>query len=154
MRQPWLRRIVPAVLVVGLCASTAAAADFKFGARLGYYTDAGEPFLGVEGLFRMAHRIYFNPNLEWVLVDNVKYFTLNADAHYDFPTHGHYYLWAGGGLAIISVDPDGPVEGNTDLGVNFLAGIGLKRKGLIPYFQAKLIAKDGTEFVIAFGVRF
>jgi len=37
---------------------------------------------------------------------------------------------------------------------NSLAGVGVRTGSLIPYFQAKLIAKDDTEFVLAFGVRF
>ena len=32
--------------------------------------------------------------------------------------------------------------------------VGVRTGSLIPYIQAKLIAKDDTEFVLAFGLRF
>jgi hypothetical protein len=143
-----------AVLVLSTLTASPAAADTKLGVRLGYYTDIGDPFIGAELLARVRPRIYFNPNFEWVFVDGAKYFTLNGDFHYDFPTHSRTYVWAGAGLAVVSFNPDGPIEGNTDLGLNLLGGIGLRRAGIIPYFQAKVIVKDGSEFAIAFGIRF
>ncbi len=51
-------------------------------------------------------------------------------------------------------DPEGPDNGKTDAAANFLAGIGFRAGSVIPYFQAKLIAKSDTEFAIAFGIRF
>jgi hypothetical protein len=132
----------------------ASAADTKVGIRGGYYTDIGEPFLGAEVLLPVAHRIYFNPNFEYVFVENLKYWTLNGDFHYDFPTHRPYYVWAGAGLALVRTDPSGPDNGNTDVGANLLAGVGFKAGGVVPYFQGKVILKDGSEFALAFGVRF
>jgi hypothetical protein len=146
--------LVAAIVLATLAPSLAAADNIKLGARIGYYTDIGDPFIGAELLAHLRHRIYFNPNFEWVFVDGARYFTLNGDFHYDFPTHSRTYVWAGAGLAIVSFNPDGPIEGNTDLGLNLLGGIGLRTHGAIPYFQAKVIAKDGSEFAIAFGVRF
>lgn len=139
------------VLTTFLLATPARAANFGF--RTGLYADPTDAFVGVEGLFRVSHQIYLNPNIEYVFADNQTYMTLNADFHYDFHTHGSAYVWAGGGLGLIYHNPDGPADSNTDVGANLLAGVGLKGR-VIPYLQAKVIIKDNTQFVMAVGVRF
>jgi len=145
---------VAAALALLVLALPASAADTKVGIRGGYYTDIGDPFLGAELLTPVAHRIYFNPNFEYVFDDNLRYWTLNGDFHYDFPTHRPYYVWAGAGLALVHTDPKGRGDGNNDVGANLLAGVGFKAGSVVPYFQAKVILKDGSEFALAFGIRF
>ena len=135
-------------------ASAVGADDVKFGVRTGFYTEVADPFLGVEVLVPVGRAIYFNPNFEYVFTENVRYFTTNADFHYDFLKRGRTYVWAGGGLALATKNPEGPAEGDTDPGLNLLAGVGFKRESVIPYFQFKLIAKEDTEAALAFGVRF
>jgi hypothetical protein len=151
------RRSLPPVLLLGalaLAGGAAPAGAADVGVRGGYYFDAGEPFLGAELITPVARRIYFNPNLEWVFVENLSYLTVNADFHYDFPTRGSNFVWAGAGLGLLRVDPEGPDNSDTDPALNLLAGIGFRTGGVIPYFQAKLIVNGGSEFVLAFGVRF
>lgn len=150
------RLVATAVLVVGVlhAAPAPAAADPMFGFRLGYYTDAEEPFIGGELLFKLAPRIYLNPNIEVVLVDGGRYLTLNGDVHYDLPAGGRNLIWVGAGLAVISVDPEGDDNGDTDVGANFFAGLGRRTGRVIPYVQVKAIAKDNAEFVLAVGLRF
>jgi hypothetical protein len=144
-----------AALVLAVLPTPAAAADTKFGLRGGYYTDLGDPFLGAEVLLPITQRIYFNPNFEYVFVEgDFTFLTINADFHYDFPTAGRYYVWAGAGLALIRSDPPGDDNGDTDPGLNLLAGVGFQTGSVIPYFQAKLILDHGSEFVLGFGVRF
>lgn len=133
-------------------ATPAASADF--GVRGGYYFDASEPFLGAEVIMPVARRIYFNPNVEWVFVEDTTFLTLNADFHYDFPTRGSTFVWAGAGLGILHSDPEGDDNGDTDPALNLLAGVGFRTGGVIPYFQAKLIIDGDSEFALAFGVRF
>jgi opacity protein-like surface antigen len=145
---------VAAALALLVLALPASAADTKVGIRGGYYTDIGDPFLGAELLTPVAHRIYFNPNFEYVFDDNLRYWTLNGDFHYDFPTHRPYYVWAGAGLALVHTNLKGRDNGNTDVGANLLAGVGFKAGSVVPYFQAKVILKDGSEFALAFGIRF
>jgi hypothetical protein len=137
-----------------LAVPAATQADPKFGVRLGYYTKLEDPFIGAELLFRIVPDLYFNPNVEAVLVDNGRYLTFNGDVHYDLPAGGRTFLWIGGGLAAVNRDPEGPAEGDTDFGINLLAGLGARRGRVIPYAQAKVILKDDSEFVIAVGVRF
>src|SRR5262249_53529764 len=140
---------------VVLAATPASAADdFKFGIRGGYYTPVGAAFVGAEFLARVAHRVWFNPNVEYAFVDD-SYLTFNLDAHYDFPTHSSTYIWLGGGLALVRFDPPGPAEADTDVGANFLGGVGFRTgTSVIPYFQVKVIAKSDAVFAIAFGLRF
>ena len=147
-------------VILGLAAAVlvprAASADDRtfFGVRLGYYADSENPFAGAEILVPVAHRVYFNPNAEYVFVDGATYATFNADFHYDFPTHHRAFVWAGAGLGVAYFNPEGPASSNTDVVANFIAGVGLSRGPVIPYFQFKLIAKSGTEAVFAFGLRF
>lgn len=142
---------------VGGAAVQRGGRDWWFGVRGGYYFDVEEPFLGVEGLFALTDispRFYFNPNVEFVFVDNASMQTFNADFHYDLPTEGRLLVWVGAGLALIRFDPDGPRDSDNDLGGNFFAGVGSNQGTWIPYAQAKLVASDDTEFVLQFGVRF
>ncbi|HUG52750.1 MAG TPA: hypothetical protein VMR21_04090, partial [Vicinamibacteria bacterium] len=54
---------------------------------------------------------------------------------------------------VVNVNPEGPADGDTDFGLNLLAGLGARRGRVIPYAQAKVILKDSSEFVIAVGIR-
>src|SRR5262249_61483079 len=84
---------------LGLVVTPAQAADdFKVGVRVSYFTDVGEAAVGGEVLALVAHRFWFNPNVEYVFVDNESYWTFNADFHYDFPTHSTTYVWLRAGL--------------------------------------------------------
>ena len=151
-RALFVRLAVAAAILSSLPA--AAQADPRFGVRLGYYTEVEDPFLGAELLFRIVPEIYFNPNVEVVLVDNGRYLTVNGDFHYDFLARRRTFAWLGAGLAVVNSDPEGPADGNTDFGLNLLAGIGARRGRVIPYAQAKVILKSDTEFVIGVGLRF
>ena len=143
-------------LAAGLgAAPSATALDLRWGARLGYYTDVGEPLVAVEVVAPLRSRLSFNPNAEYVFVDGVRYHTLNADLVRRFETQGQQSVWAGAGLGVVSVDPDGAPEGATDLAVNLLAGVGFKTSGRVePYFQGKVVWKDDTELALSFGIRF
>ena len=152
MRRATSLTTIAAVALLTMLASPGAARADNFGVRTGYYTDAGEPFLGVEFLARVGRRVYFNPNFEYVFTDDPHYMTFNADFHYDFRTRSRAYVWAGAGLGVLYTDPK-VGDSNTDLGLNLLFGVGLKGE-VIPYIQAKVIVSDNSEFVIGVGVRF
>ena len=137
-----------------LAVPAAAQADPRFGVRFGYYTEAEAPFLGAEMLFRIVPQIYFNPNVEAVFVDDGHSFTINGDFHYDFRAGRRTFAWLGAGLAVVNTDPEGPAEGDTDVGLDLLAGIGARHGRMTPYAQAKVILKSDTEFVIGVGLRF
>ncbi len=144
-----------AVCVLGaflFAAAPVKAADF--GIRGGLYTEIDEPFVGVELLTRVSNSLYFNPNVEYVFVDNGTYLTFNFDAHYDLPTHRKPYVWVGAGLGLGYANPEGPGESDFNANANLLAGIGFRTGGSVPYIQLKVITTDPTEFVAAVGIRF
>lgn len=153
LRPRFLTLAVWSFAVQSASVTPAHADPAKFGARIGFYSDAGAPFAGGELLLRVAPKVYFNPNLEVVLKDD-SYLAFSLDLHYDIPSHSQTFLWAGAGLGVVSVNPPGPGDGHTDAALNLLFGVGLRRRPVIPYFQAKVIAKDNTEFAVAFGLRF
>ena len=149
----------PAIISLAVAAvfalSTPAHAQVDVGVRGGYYFDIGEPFVGAELLLPVVDRkIFFNPNVEYVFVEDLNYMTFNFDFHYDLPVHGPQFVWLGAGLGLVRVDPEGPGNSDTDPALNVLAGVGFRAGGTVPYFQAKLIVRDNTEFALAFGVRF
>jgi hypothetical protein len=63
-------------------------------------------------------------------------------------------LWAGAGLGVLSVNPPGGAAGDIDVGLNLLFGVRFRGRPVVPYFQAKLIAKEDPELSLAFGLRF
>ncbi|HSE42361.1 MAG TPA: hypothetical protein VLH08_16465 [Acidobacteriota bacterium] len=132
-----------------------AQAQVKPGVRAGAYFDSEAFFIGGEILTPVAESWYFNPNVEFAFGDNADLVTFNFDFHYDFDTHSNYYIWIGGGPAIIHVDPDGRGPSDTDFGANIFMGVGFQTRGrLVPYIQPKIILADNSEFALAFGLRF
>jgi hypothetical protein len=154
----WSGRLTTLVALGLLClAPSAAGAEIDPGVRAGVYSDASEGFVGVELLTDITPEWFFNPNLEYVFVDNGSLWTLNGDVHYDLDIGSPWAVWLGGGLGVIfrEVDlPRGRSEDETDLGLNLLAGAGAQRGALRPYVQGKVIIADDTEAVIAIGLRF
>jgi hypothetical protein len=154
------RKLCVCLIILGAALfsfSPRANAEAKFGVRAGAYFDANSAFIGGEGLFNVfSDSWYFNPNLEYVFVDNGNLWTLNFDFHYDLPVRP-VYVWVGAGPAILHRDRDRPVDrSDTDFGVNLFMGVGFKLRDsrLIPYIQPKVILSDNSEFSLAFGLRF
>lgn len=155
MRRTALCAVALAGILPLAAAASVQAADF--GVRGGVYSfknGPDEPFAGAELLFHAGSGLYFNPNAEYVFVDNGRYWTFNFDAHWDLPTHGVPYVWVGGGLAVRYVDPSGAASA-TKANANLLAGIGFRTSShIVPYIQVKLITSDPVIFVAAGGIRF
>jgi hypothetical protein len=150
------RVFLPVVgLVLLLATASPSLAQGTAGVRVGVYTDQSDLFVGGELLFPVASRLYINPNVEWVFVENGTYMTFNLDGHLDiYPRGTSAFLWFGGGLAIIYRKPEG-AGSNADTGLNLLGGLGWRTgSGIIPYVQLKLIVKDGTQGVVGIGLRF
>lgn len=159
MREGTARLALVLALALGIVSvlSAPARADVDWGLRAGVYDDADEPFVGGELLVDVWQRWFFNPNLEVVLVDDGSLVTLNGDVHYDFPLDAPFAVWAGGGPAVIFIEPDDDCrrcEDETDIGLNLLAGAGLQRGAVRPYVQGKVILADDREVSLAIGVRF
>ena len=141
--------------LLALVAAPAASAQVDPDFRAGIYTDGSDGFIGGGVLWDLGQRgrWYANPNVEVVLVDNGNFFTVNGDVHYDLDVETPFYIWAGGGPAILVADPD-EGDSETDFGLNLIAGIGARQGGIRPYAQVKLIVSDESELVFAVGLRF
>jgi len=142
--------------VPGLLAATPASAEgANLGVRIGYYLEAGKPFLGVEYLAKISDDVWFTPNVEYVLTENARYWTVNADVHYDFHSTGNNFLYVGAGLGLLAFNPAGPAGSDNELGLNVFGGLATKAGDVIPYLQVKAIVVEGdTEVVIGGGLRF
>lgn len=146
--------VLPAVLVLAALVAAPAMADTTWGVRTGVYTDANAGFLGGEAVTSIASHWYFNPNLEVAVADNRDVVTVNGDFHYDFFQDRPYWVWAGGGPAVIHREFDSDPD-RTDVGVNFLGGIAWKTTSNVsPYLQGKVTLSNDDEAVLAFGLRF
>jgi hypothetical protein len=144
-------RMASGLFMAAALAVPAAAADLDL--RAGAYVDVEKPFVGLGLLSHAGGSIYFNPNVEYVFVDNGTLGTGNFDAHYDLPMGGDSpYVWIGAGLALVYSKPEGG-DAETKPRANLLAGIGLRGHGSVPYIQAKYITGLGT-WVLAAGIRF
>jgi len=142
-------------VLIGLgSADLAAQTPTLLGARAGVYADGKDAFVGGEFLTPLVGRFYFNPNAEYVFVENSTAATFNFDFHYDFPLGRKAFTWAGLGLGILYNNPEGPAGSNTDPAANILFGLGVSRGSWIPYVQAKVIASDNSDFVFGGGIRF
>jgi len=143
-------------LLLSICFTARAEADIHPGIRGGAWFDASGFFIGGEILAKVADRWYFNPNIEYVFGDGADILAVNFDAHYDLHVKQNMFVWVGGGLAVIHIDPDAPrLEGDTDPGVNLLMGVGFPfGHGNVFYIQPKAILSDHSDFSIGVGVRF
>jgi hypothetical protein len=133
---------------------TPAEAEIHPGIRAGAYFDLDAFFIGGDILAPVTTRWWFNPNVEFGFGD-VDIITVNFDFHYDFDVSPDFYVWAGAGPAILYFNPDGPIESDTDFGVNLFMGFGFRTTGrIIPYIQPKVILSDDSQFALVFGIRF
>jgi hypothetical protein len=150
-----VRSIALLTVLGALAFARSGGAQTYVGGRAGAYLADEDPFVGGEVLVGVEEDLYFNPNVDFVFADRANKSTFNFDFHYDFARRGRAFFWIGAGLALIYVDPDGPVDSTTDAGANVLFGVGFRSSGsVIPYVQAKLIAADDSDFVLGFGIRF
>ncbi len=129
--------LIAVVLSVALLPALALAApgtDVGFrgwGPRVGVSLNPDQVHFGAHLDFgQFANHVRFQPNVELGFGDNVKLFTLNAEAAYRFSANWDVwspYLGGGVGANIKSVDAGNNNDSETDIGVNVLGGI---EKGL------------------------
>ncbi len=145
-------------LLIGImliCLPATSFAQHKFGVRIGSYTELDELYIGADFVSPLGTRTWFNPNLEYVLLEHGTFLTANADIHYDLLTGQSALAWLGGGAGLAYFNPEGDGDNSTDLALNLLGGIGLKAKnGLIPYVQLKFILGNADDVVLTLGLRF
>ena len=77
--QRWFLRLMMAILLTSILApSVEAGTRNRLGVRTGYYFDAGDVFIGGEYVSPFNRRLDFNPNIEFILIDNASYFGFTA----------------------------------------------------------------------------
>jgi hypothetical protein len=144
------------VSIVLLVVGAVGASAVTFGVRAGYYFDAEAVAVGTELLTPMDDngRWYFNPNVELAMGDIRDMVALSADFHYDFQPSARTAVWAGAGPAMFIIDRGPFGDDDTDLGANFLVGMGANSGNVRPYAQFRATVKDNTEATVAVGLRF
>jgi hypothetical protein len=146
--------VLALAVVAGLAAGRSALSATTFGVRTGVYTEQSAAFVGGEVNTSIASNWSFAPNLEVALANEQDVVTVNGDFHYDFFQDRPYWVWAGGGPAVIHRELSSNTD-NTSLGVNFLGGIAWRTDSKVaPYLQGKVTLSNDDEAVLAFGVRF
>lgn len=146
-RGPRMPFLLLAVLFF-LHAGPAAAQDA--GIRGGVSIDPDQIYFG--GHFEtppLVDRLYFRPNLEVGLGDDLTAIGVNMEFVYKFLSKGRWHLYAGGGPAVNFYRVDGPGDDdtNTEGGLNLLVGAENSR-GL--FFEFKVGAIDSPD--LKFGV--
>jgi hypothetical protein len=145
---------VSLALTAAIAAFAPAFSDTTFGVRTGVYTEQSAGFIGGEVLTPIASNWSFNPNLEVALTDDQDVVTVNGDFHYDFFQDRPYWVWAGGGPAVIHREFVSDSD-DTALGMNVLGGIAWRTTSKVsPYLQGKVTISNDDEAVLAFGLRF
>ena len=151
-----LRRVVPCslALAAALVLGTSAVAETTFGVRTGVYADESAGFVGGEVVAPIAQSWSFNPNLEVALANDRDIVAVSGDFHYDFFQDRPYWVWAGGGPAVIHREIENDSD-HTVVGMNVLGGIAWRTASKVaPYVQGKFTISNDNEAVLAFGVRF
>jgi len=130
-----------------------------WGPRVGLSLNPDQVHFGAHLDFgNFAQHVRFQPNVELGFGDDVKLFTVNAEAAYRFSSHWDVwtpYLGGGIGANIKSVDNGKNNDSQTDLGVNLLGGI---EKGLSNgdrfFLEAKVSLNDVPDAKVTVGWTF
>ena len=150
-----MSRFLILTALVLVAAPTMFAADF--GVRAGRYDDIEDDFVGAEMVFDLG-RINVNPNIEYVLNDDVTAGSANIDLTFNIAEFGRVSPYLGAGVGLWYVDADGG-DNTSDLLGNVIGGVSFNLDFLKPYAQVKyfrLIDSDDEDSDIAFtvGLRF
>jgi opacity protein-like surface antigen len=132
----------------------------EFGIRAGRYNEAETEFVGAELLFDIG-ALNINPNVEYLLEDDVTAGTANLDVTFDVISTARVtpYVGAGVGLAYSEV---GDASAKTDIVGNLIGGVSFDLDFLEPYAQLKYFrlfdnengGGDDDEFALTIGLRF
>jgi hypothetical protein len=157
--------LIAAALAVALAPAIVLAGpdtDVGFrgwGPRVGLSLDPDQIHFGAHLDFgNFAKHVRFQPNVELGFGDNVKLFTVNAEAAYRFSSNWDVwtpYLGGGLGANIASFDNGKRSDSETALGVNLLGGI---EKGLSNgdrfFIEGKFSLNDAPDAKVTVGWTF
>jgi hypothetical protein len=148
-----------AFLCVTLAPSPAGAFDLTgVGARIGNVDPdgAGDTFMagGNLELEQNGTRLHLEPGLMVWSSDGIRDINPNVDLMYHFAPAGRTspYVGAGLGMHFYSIDLPGPNDQSSDLGANFFGGVLVPMNSLRLFGEARYVATDRSQFMIAGGV--
>jgi hypothetical protein len=151
-----MKNLLGRFAVAGLIATAvlalpaAAHAQQGFGVRAGYSSDPDQFYFGGHaGVGPLVSHLWFRPNVEIGLGNNVTTIALNAEVAWWFPSKGAWKPYLGAGPALNIYDSDGGSD--TEGGVNFLFGVE-HRGGFFGEF--KVGAFDSPEIKFGIGYTF
>lgn len=138
-------------LLTALLLMAAATASAQVGLRGGISIDPDQGYFGVHyETPPLIDRLYFRPNVEVGLGDDLTHVGLNMEFIYKFPRRRqNWNLYAGGGPAVNFYSSDN--DTNTEGGLNLIIGAEQSR-GLM--FEAKFGVFDSPDFKFGVGWTF
>jgi opacity protein-like surface antigen len=150
-------RILSLLAVAFVLSPTLFAADF--GVRAGRYNDAGTEFVGAELLFDLG-ALNVNPNIEYLLEDDVTAGTANLDVTFDLAQIATVRPYVGAGVGLAYTEA-GDASAETDILGNLIGGVAFDLQFLQPYAQVKYFRSfddedggDNDELALTIGLRF
>jgi hypothetical protein len=152
MRQFVVRRVTGVSFLLGLVIFSATPALAQDGGiRGGISVDPDQFYFGGHlETSPLVDRLYFRPNVEVGIGDNLMLIAANMEFVYKFTTRRPWNLYAGAGPALNVYMVDG-ADSNTDAGFNVLVGVEQSR-GL--FFEFKIGAIDSPDFKFGVGWTF
>lgn len=148
MRHLGTRLVIGLSFLLGIVfLSSAPAAAQGAGVRGGISVDPDQFYFG--GHYETApliDHLYFRPNLEVGIGDDVTLFAANMEFVYKFAAKRDWTIYAGGGPALNIVTSDNN-DADTNAGLNIMIGVE-QRRGL--FFEFKIGAIDSPD--LKFGV--
>ena len=155
MKRSTVLTLASLTIAAAAVATSPAKAEWDADVRGGVNADAEGPFVGAGALTPMggSRSWYFNPNAEYTAGDTTDVLSINADVHYDLPVATSWSVWVGAGPAFVTYDPELGEDDDNDVGVNLLVGTGAKQGTVRPFVQAKALAADRSQLLVAGGIR-
>lgn len=153
MRHSVIRWVSGLSFLLGLVVfSPAAAFAQDGGVRAGISVDPDQFYFGGHlETSPLIDRLYFRPNVEVGLGDDVTLIAVNMEFVYKFTSRRPWNLYAGAGPALNIAMVDGVDGADTDAGLNMLVGVEQSR-GL--FFEFKFGVVDSPNFKFGVGWTF
>jgi len=162
-----MRKLLVGLMALGFVTlgATQAQAQFRFGANVSWATDT-DFGLGARANFGLGEFSKRNPiegqvTFDYFFPNGFDYWELSGNGIYRFDTSAENLKpYAGAGLlyshSSVNGCPGGYSCGSSDLGLNLIGGLRFNVKGTtaIPFVEARLEVRNGSQFVMAGGVLF
>jgi hypothetical protein len=122
----------------------------KLDLRGGLFTNGNTLSLGAGLSAPVTGRLFLNPTIEYLFIENTTTLFLSVDMNYNIVTRG-VHVWMGGGLGVLFVSVDRGSDNTA--GLNLEMGLGFPGGSVYPYFQFKGFLSGSSNAQVAFGLR-